>query len=213
MQYEKVITQLRKISDKVSEARPILKGVYHNNDTVLATDSHRLAQVKIKNANYDETVIDFKNDSVLEGNYPDIEKLFLPEDDKNVKIELSHQSIVDLKSLLACIKALKFENVEIKKNDKGHWYLVPQHTTNGELKGNSHVTMNYFLTKDDDKADVETKIFDVKYLLNALELMKESKIDGKIIMSNHPFKPMQIESDDDNSETQYRYLIMPKRNY
>lgn len=36
---------MKKITGKVSDARPILQHIYYNDNTIVATDSHRLLQI------------------------------------------------------------------------------------------------------------------------------------------------------------------------
>ena len=41
----KIVKNMKKITGKVSDARPILQHIYYNDNTIVATDSHRLLQI------------------------------------------------------------------------------------------------------------------------------------------------------------------------
>lgn len=45
MDDKKIIKNMKKITGKVSDARPILQHIYYNDNTIVATDSHRLLQI------------------------------------------------------------------------------------------------------------------------------------------------------------------------
>lgn len=48
MEDKKIIKNMKKITGKVSDARPILQYIYYNDNYIVATDSHRLLQINKK---------------------------------------------------------------------------------------------------------------------------------------------------------------------
>ncbi|WRN81325.1 hypothetical protein UM654_05790 [Staphylococcus aureus] len=48
MEDKKIVKNMKKITGKVSDARPILQHIYYNDNTIVATDSHRLLQINKK---------------------------------------------------------------------------------------------------------------------------------------------------------------------
>ena len=65
MDYKTITKNIKKITNKVSNSRPILQNMYLDNNTIVATDSHRLISINYK---HDQTnqLINPKTNKVIE---------------------------------------------------------------------------------------------------------------------------------------------------
>lgn len=68
------------VTKKVSDSRPVLKGVYHKkNGELIVTDSHRLYELENSGLALDDVVVDPVTGAEIDGSYPDTSRL-IPED-------------------------------------------------------------------------------------------------------------------------------------
>lgn len=208
MQYEKAIKHLKKISNDKDNYREILKGIYHSGSQLIVTDGFRLAQVEVENGDFEEQVLDVKNNKTLDGQFPKVEQLFIKEDDVDIELHITHEQVVQLKNILTCIKALKLEAVEIYK-EEGAWYIQPNIIQQSDIK-QEDLNLRFRLSQSTDKDKVEKKTIDVNYFKHMVEFIKETKEDTKLIMNNNPYKPIQFENES-YSNIAFKGLISPIR--
>lgn len=108
MEYEKVLKHLKKIThtkEPSLKVSPVLKGVYHKDNSVRATDKHRIIYAEINNAEFDEAVIDTKTNETITDRFPNTDNLFVSEGD--IDLFVYSEVIAEMKTILNCIK--KFE--------------------------------------------------------------------------------------------------------
>ena len=102
------------ITDQKHNTRPLLKGIHYNaaDNSMTATDSHRLLQVKIGPvpATYtqDPTTLEF-----IDGEYPTVDRL-IPQINEHITI----RSNTIEKTLLPMLKVLKEETIVLSIKDK-----------------------------------------------------------------------------------------------
>ena len=101
------------VTRKASDARPILKGVYHAEDgSAVVTDSHRLYLARNVQERKDNSVINPKTGETIDGTYPNIERV-LPTDDPIAVIHLENLPVV-----YEAIKALQQAGMVPKAGEK-----------------------------------------------------------------------------------------------
>ena len=107
-------THFTNITKGIKDSRPILQGIFYNatDNSMSATDSHRLLQVKVGTvpATYiqDPTTLEF-----LEGTYPNVSRL-VPQINENITIR---PNTIE-KTLLPMLKVLKEETIVLSIKDK-----------------------------------------------------------------------------------------------
>lgn len=188
--------------------KAVLKGVYHNENTVIGTDSKRLLLCEVENENFKEAVIDIKNDEVIDEKYPNTESLFLKNPDVQLSIDVN--VIKSMKRVLRCCKQLGYEYVQFVKKDN-YWYIMSDNNRSFEDKADMRVNIEYQVAEDVESKE-QTRIFQTAYLINALAFIEDTKEDAELSMVDSTITPIQFSHLSDG-KTKYKYLIMPVRRY
>lgn len=213
MEYEKILKHMKKLTESKRNKRAVnkaLRGAYHFENSITATDSCRLLYVEMKDKAFKEQILNLKTDETIEEEYPDTKRLFMNKEDISKTINLDTIQISSIKSILTCIKALKFKSVELKKVDD-YWYIKPKYRNyKDDYKADENLDLSYKIAKDIDSKE-QTRIIDTDYLLTAMNFLKDTKEDTTIQINKNKFAPIQIEQV--NNEIKYKYLIMPIREY
>src|SRR5690625_353191 len=99
--YKQFTKHAEKVAKAVSEQRPILKGIHHDDKgTITVTDSHRLYQAKNVNAPKNAVLCAISGDE-LDGTYPNTDRLIPNIDDADSVLVID-----DVKQTLAVLKAM-----------------------------------------------------------------------------------------------------------
>lgn len=208
MQYEKAIKHLKKISNDKGNYNEILKGIYHSGSQLIATDGKRLAQVEVENGAFEEQVLDVKNNKTLDGQFPKVEQLYIKEDDVDIALHITHEQVVQLKSILVCIKALKLKAVEIFEEEKS-WYIQPHFSEQNEVK-HEDLNLRFRLSQSTNDEEAKMRIIDIRYFNEMVDFVKETKEDITLLMNNSPLHPIQFENES-YSNIAFKGLICPIR--
>jgi len=209
MEYEKVLKHLKKITNSKSVlATPVLKGVYHKDNNVRATDKHRILYVEMNDVEFDEAVLDIKTNEVITDEFPNTDKLFLNEGD--IEIPIANEIIVALKSILNCIKGLKYERVNIVK-EADCWYIEPKNNEDWVTSNSDNVCIRYNIATDTTSQE-QTRVFNTEYLLNIIDFIKDTKQDTYLTMQANQLMPIQF-SNTEQADFKYKYVVMPVRIY
>lgn len=213
MEYEKTLNHFKKITSNKRNrtvGREALKGVYHSENTIRATDGHRLLKAEIEKTNFNPKILDVKSNEIIDENYPKTEHLFLTEDDIEIKLMLDPEQILGAKHVLTCIKALKYSNVELVKDGDG-WYIRPQYDNSLDKKKIENVNISYRLVKDTESKE-QVKLINTDYLLGVMNFIKDTKEFSTMNMTDNSMKPIQFENAEfDNFK--YKYLVLPIRKW
>ena len=196
----KVLKHFKKITDNASPARAILQCVYYDEEgSIVATDSHRL--LKVRNFhNYDKPfAINLDTAKLVEGNYPDTNRLMFSLDDAQFRIK------VDIDDLARAIRAFgspQYPYLKMNIRNSGIEIASVQ----------SAVTVRMRI-----EAKVENKKYDLlgfngKYLLDALMFTKDliPKLEPKVVdmyLSDSAVRPFILAT----KNTDYQYMITPTR--
>ena len=183
------------ITKGIKDSRPILQGIFYNaaDNSMSATDSHRLLQVKVGPvpATYiqDPTTLEF-----LEGTYPDVSRLF-PQINENITITPNTLE----KTLLPMLKVLKEETILLSIKDKQVSILQENNSKIGD----------FYL---DGYPEDQIIACNAKYLLQALAFIIDcDKLgltrDPVIFNYSTPVRPFLF------ATSCYTYLITPIRKY
>lgn len=207
MKYSVAIKHFKRIIDKRS-VREALRGVYFKGNTMTGTDSKRLLCCEVENKDFEPSIVDINNDEKMDVTYPQTENLLLKNPD--ITIDIEADKIKSLKRVVACIKQLGHKQVELKK-EKDYWFIKTNCLSTEDEKADADAEIKYKVAKDTTTSE-QQRLFQTKYLLNALEFVYETKEDMKIELLNNPLSQVQF-SNVSNSKDKYKYLIMPLRNY
>lgn len=211
MEYEKVLKHLKKIThtkEPSLKVSPVLKGVYHKDNSVRATDKHRIIYAEINNAEFDEAVIDTKTNETITDRFPNTDNLFVSEGD--IDLFVYSEVIAEMKTILNCIKSLKYKRVNIVK-EADNWYLEPRRNDNEEIAKHDRTAIRYTIAKDTTSQE-QTRVFSTEYLLNIIDFIKDTKEDTRITMQENQLMPIQF-SNIAYNDFKYKYVVMPIRIY
>lgn len=198
--YVTFMKHAEKVARTASLARPVLKGVCHDEEgNLIVTDSSRLYFAKKVVAPADRSIKDPKTGEVIDGNYPDISRL-LPNISEAVYVtELNVNEVLDVsKALKIGAKLNPMRRVEMVKLSAGIEELAKFHV------GSEKFNIQYQL----ERSSAEIKLgFQVKYLTEALALFKDAghiQVKLRVYGNNRPFTLS-------DSRDQLTILILPVR--
>lgn len=169
MDDKKIIKNMKKITGKVSDARPILQHIYYNDNTIVATDSHRLLQI---NKKHNKTNVLYNAKPGENGEsfqqYPETSRIIPESENANNKIIINHDEIDLLIAILKAYKGIKLDRLTLIIDKNQEYYLMNYsdfNFNNNELL--EHLNLNYKL-KNINLSDkpVHKITFNVSYLLN-----------------------------------------------
>lgn len=210
--YEKAIKHMAKITNGQSNgiSRPVYKGVRHYGNTLSATDGHRLLYIEIEDENYKDEIINVKNNEIIEGVYPNIERLFL--EDEDIKIILDTEVIKGIKNALACIKSAKYKQVKLM--DVNGWWTIKPHE-DIKMMHDERLDISYTIGKRVD-GEPKERVFNLNYLKQAIDFIKDTKSNAQLIMTDNSLAPVQFSDvgyHNDKDDCNFKYIICPIRIY
>ncbi|EMH2356232.1 hypothetical protein MRGR3_0226 [Staphylococcus aureus subsp. aureus MRGR3] len=215
MEDKKIIKNMKKITGKVSDARPILQHIYYNDNYIVATDSHRLLQINKKH-NKTNVLYNAKTGENGESSqqYPETSRIIPKSENANNKIIINHDEIDLLIAILKAYKSIKLYHLTLTIDKDKEYYLMNYSDFNfndNELL--EHLNLNYKL-KNINLSDkpVHKITFNVSYLLNAFEYLKDEVKTQRLTNSYYMYLtkgnfPINI-TDKANS---FNYVICPIR--
>ncbi|OEK59119.1 hypothetical protein [Staphylococcus equorum] len=216
MEYGKVFKHCKKVVDKgdVTGFRAVLKGVFHSDNKVIATDGKRLLIAEIDNAKFSNVLVDAKTGELQEGRYPDTNKLLLSEA-SDIQLDINKKTLEDIKRVLRRIKKAGFKYIELKleSEDKKHvWYVQPKPSPDINITDFDKTELRFALAEDERRKD-QKKTFDIRYFINAMDFVKDNKRAGtKLMMTESNTTAIQFTNQVDE-DFKYKYLVMPMRNF
>lgn len=203
--YNTFIKHAEKVTKSVTNSRPILKGVHHApNGDVSATDSYRLYYLSGGYPESDGFTLDTKTGVHIEGNYPEVTRLFPYEDDAVVTL-----TVENVKKAYEATKTLA--TAEKKINDGGKLtiltigvgvdhYLIKSGSSDTAFYG----TYELAPYEGDGLSDIHVN---AQYLTEALALFADSGEPSIVIRLYGPARPLTIKNSDTTA------LILPVRKY
>lgn len=210
LQYEKVIKHMKKIThgQQSKIGHPVYKGVYHHDNIITATDGHRLLYVKTENEVFNDHILDVKSGETIDGNFPKVESLFLKDEDINLYLQNNDMKV--LKSTLSCMKLANHKKIKVTVNN-GYWVVKPYIESNNIYDENLNVSYTIAKATDDVNKD---RVFNINYFIQAIDFIKETKEDARLLMTDNSLAPIEITDVGCNSsenDFKYKYIICPVR--
>ncbi|MBF0793391.1 hypothetical protein [Mammaliicoccus lentus] len=219
MDLKTITKNIKKITNKVSNSRPILQNMYLDNNIIVATDSHRLIKI---NYEHDQTnqLIDPKTNEIVESDnqYPNTERIIPLTKDTNNIINIKSDEIDLIISVLKAYKHLKVSKLQLTLNEDNSQYelninyfeLIEFNNANLKKINLSYKLENNQLTNN----KVQKLYLKLDYFLHALEFLKDY---DKATMLNNDYKihvydrlrPIMITTD----KNDFQYVICPLREY
>lgn len=219
MDYKTITKNIKKITNKVSNSRPILQNMYLDNNTIVATDSHRLISINYK---HDQTnqLINPKTNKVIESDsqYPNTERLIPLTENANNIISINSDEIDFIISVLKAYKHLKVSRLKLSLNDDLTEYELNMNIMEFIEENNDNLkklNLSYKLNNKQLQDEKIRKLYiNVDYFLHAMEFLKD--YDKKTMLLNDyniciydKFKPILITTE----KNDFQYIICPARTY
>lgn len=198
LEYTDTLKHFKKITNNKSiVSNPALKGVHHKKDVLLASDGFRILQVEVRGKDFEETVININDDSEIDVEYPNAERLFINDNEVEHVLFINEVEVLKLKKVLSFIKSLGIEKIDITNVDD-NWYLEPAPMED------LNISLKYKFCSN-QIGDQKKRSFKTKYLLDAVEFIRSTKESTQFHMTENYLRPVQFKSYD------YTYLLAPCR--
>lgn len=217
MELKTIAKNIKKITNKVSSARPVLQNMYLDNNTIVATDSHRLIRINYEH-NKTNQLISPKNNEVVDsiGNYPSVERIIPVSENANNVITINSDEIDLIISVLKAYKHLKIKTIELSLNNEESYYTLNKgsiENLNREYMKGLEIT--YRLLNQNITNKITNKlILTTEYFLHAMEFLKDydkdtvTNVEYKIYIYDN-LTPILIST----QENDFQYVICPVRRY
>lgn len=201
IEYKDVTKHLKTITGNKKEnwGREVLKGVYHNQDSVVATDGKRLLKADVRGGNFEETVIDLATNEKIDLPYPNVDRLLIQEQDVEYSFTIEADKVLELKKILTTIKSLGIKSVDLY-NENNQWYIRTRKNDDEEA---SDILITYMVGTG--VADDKVWILQTQFLLNAIEFIRTTRESTLVKLSDSTLKPISLDG------YNYSYLICPMR--
>lgn len=214
MNYLEVCKHARKITDKVSDVRPILQGVYHKGNKIIATDGSRLLDIKMDKVHFDEHVYDMKRDKIVEeGTYPDVESI-VKTPNHVVEVPIIDDEVKTIREMLKFAKSLKFKLIKIEQNDnklilKPTDLIKDRQSREIEVK---NLTIEFTLSNKMDNEKVDRNFFNIDYMIQAIDFILETKCGFNMLVPKEALHPLHFKNDE-LFKKEYTYVVLPVREH
>lgn len=193
-----------KVAKGVSGARPVLKGINHDeHGTLTVTDSHRLYRAYNVNAPKNvilDAVTGEEMDNV--GTYPDVDRL-IPDAMDAVATFKAH----DVSELLKTLKAMQAAGMVdgTKRKDVMAAIIGDKLTLESEI-----IAMTYQLKSDDNVNGIDALI-NTTFLIDAIDMLNDMKAQGVRVHYYGDVKPVLITPDNDDKTIDI--IVLPIRRH
>lgn len=180
--YVTFMKHAQKVTKSASKSRPILSAVVHREDYVAVTDSHRLYKATGLYDGDEKQVDPVTGLDVDYGNYPEVERLISEESDA----KYTHE--IDVHSTYEAIRAIEIAN----RIDKTEFIQV---NINGDFiafKTVDGTAFDVLHTTGNDEKSGEEAFVSVKYMKEAIHVLKDAKIEKATLHYFGKLRPMQI---------------------
>lgn len=183
---------------KDAKTRPVLSTVYHSDNHVAVTDSHRLY---LATGLYDgeEKTLDAQTGQEVEhGNYPDVERLIADSNNADCKFDVSVDKLYDaLRAIEIAGKLNKASDLmQIQANDD----LIIFKTD-----GKTAFDVQYSEGNNASNQELYTMTLSIKYLKEAVHVLKDAKVENISIEYFGAVRPLQLRTDN------FTALVLPVR--
>ncbi|WP_239704904.1 hypothetical protein [Mammaliicoccus sp. E-M24] len=219
MDLKKITKNIKKITNKVSSARPVLQNMYFDNNKIVATDGHRLIRINYEHNKTNELFSPKNNEFVdCDYNYPSVERIIPLTENANSVINIKSDEIDIIISMLKAYKHLKCSLIKFSLNNDNTQYemdmkkleLQKQYST----KNLTNLNINYQLenTKITDER-INKFYLNVNYFMNIMEFIKDynktTLVKDYKIYIYHELKPIMVTTD----KNDFQYVVCPVREY
>ena len=183
---------------KVAKTRPVLSTVYHSDKHVAVTDSHRLYLATGLYDGVEKTLDAQTGQEVEHGNYPDVARLIADSDNA----DYTHDVPVD--ELYDALRAIEIAGKLNKASD------LMQIQANVDLirfktDGKTDFDVVYSAGNSASKQELYTMTLSIKYLKEAVHVLKDAKVENVSIEYFGAVRPIQLRTDN------FTALVLPVR--
>lgn len=183
---------------KVAKLRPNLSIVYHSDNLVAVTDSHRLYIATDLYEGEEKTLDAQTGQEVERGNYPDVERLIADSDSADYTFDVPVDELYD------ALRAIEIAGRLNKASD-----LMQIQANDGLIRfktdGKTAFDVEYSAGNSASKQELYTMTLSVKYLKEAVHVLKDAKVENVSIEYFGAVRPLQLRTDN------FTALVMPVR--
>lgn len=182
------------------ESRPILQGVHHDGEgNITVTNTHYAYRAKGVNGPRD-IVLHAVTGEEIEGNYPDLTRLFPDPIDARVEIPLK-----DIQEVIEVLQAMQYAYARGVKRRKAR-VSIKRNLLN-LFEHDRGISFDYPIVED-ESLDVSQMIFRSQYLVNSLTMFQDLGFDEATLFTFGKNKPVVIAVPE---KLNLQALILPKR--
>lgn len=183
---------------KATKTRPILSTVYHSDKHVAVTDSHRLYLATDLYDGEEKTIDAQTGQEVNHGKYPDVERLIADSINADYTFDISVDELYDaLRAIEIAGKVNKASDLmQIQINDD----LIRFKTD-----GKTAFDVEYSVGNAASATELNTMTLSIKYLKEAVHVLKDAKVEHVSIEYFGAVRPLQIRSDN------FTAIVLPVR--
>ena len=196
--YVTFMKHAQKVTKTASKSRPILRTVIHREDYVAVTDSHRLYKATDIYEGTEKQVDPITGLEVDKGNYPDVERLIQDASDAthvfNIDVTHAYEAVRAIEVASKVNKAtadmnlvVGFDHIEFKTDDRAAFDVSYKAETSSSI------------------VDLETATLDIKYVKEALHVLKDAKVERFSLEYFGKHRPIQIRAGN------FVAIVLPKK--
>ncbi len=180
------------------KTRPVLGGVIHRDNYVAVTDSHRLYFASEMYEGEEKNVDPKTGAEITEGNYPDVVRLI--QDEGNAK----HVYTIDVTHAYEVVRAIELAS---KVNKATTDMIIVTGFDHIEFKTDNSVAfeVSYKASVSTDITNLETTIIYIKYLKEAIHVIKDAKVEKFTLEYFDKLRPIQLRAGN------FVAIVLPKR--
>jgi len=197
--YVTFMKHAQKVTKTASKSRPILGVVIHREDYVAVTDSHRLyLATDVYNGEDEKQVDPISGLEVDNGNYPDVTRLIQePEDAK-------YSYSIDVLHAFEAVKAIEIAG-KVNKATSDMNIVTGDEYLKFKTDDKAAFNVSYDVELSPSIVNLETSILDIKYVKEALHVLKDAKIERFSLEYFGKHRPIQVRAGN------FVAKILPKR--
>lgn len=186
------------VKSPTCKTRPVLGGVIHRDGYVAVTDSHRLYLASDIFEGEEKNVDPITGAEIVEGNYPDVLRLI--QDEGNAK----HVYYIDVTRAYEAVRAIELASKLNRSTTNMNIVTGSDHI---EFKTDERAAfeVSYKAQETSKRELLETATFDIKYVKEALHVLKDAKFEAFTLEYFDKHRPAQLRAGN------FTAIILPLR--
>lgn len=180
------------------KTRPVLGGVIHREDYIAVTDSHRLYFASDMYEGEEKNVNPVTGTEIVEGNYPDVLRLI--QDIDNAK----HVYTIDVTRAYEAVRAIELAS-KLNRSTTNMNIVAGSDYIEFKTEECANFEVSYKAQETPKRELLETATFDIKYVKEALHVLKDAKFETFTLEYFDKHRPAQLRAGN------FTAIILPLR--